>query len=179
MTDKKLTAREALARLEKLSNATITATSPQGRVKVAMTGTAYTVLLRPAGFQSADPQALASEVVHAYAGVLRGYRQAEEAVMSEYDDVTPPNAGRGEEILRERAKLAVAVVSPGRMVRGEWNGLDDITLRVQRVNDSHRAKLETELGYVLTELSERYGAAVRDILRRIIVDTVRRAGSGM
>ncbi|MGH8877467.1 MAG: hypothetical protein ACRD0P_09020 [Stackebrandtia sp.] len=174
-----LSARTAIERLRKLAAARISATSPRKRATVTYADGSYEVELRPQGFQQLDPGVLAEEVVHAFAGVLRGCEHADKTIMGAHRPTEPSTQPdprrqhRREQLRRARNAIAVTAASPNGLVRGNWSGGDGVRLRITAVNESHREQLATEIATVLNKLSELY----RMELKRIMRETKRRVPS--
>lgn len=169
-TAEPVTAMRTLERLSKLTEARITATSPQGRARVTLRGGQHNVELRPEGFQRLDPKLLAEEVTHAFNGTLRGHRQQEQRILGEYRQARPHEPQPRGEAERERVRRAcdavsVKATSSGRLVRGTWSVTDGVNLKIAAVNDSHREQLATEIAEVLNELSHRFRTDMREAVR--------------
>lgn len=166
-----VTAMRTLERLSKLTDARITATSPQGRARVTLQGGRHSVALRPEGFQKLDPKLLAEEVTHAFNGTLRGHRQQEQRILAEYREVRPhqpkPRAeAEQERVNRAREAVSVKATSASRLVRGTWSATDGVSLKIAAVNDSHREQLATEIAQVLNELSAKFRTDMREAVRQ-------------
>ena len=163
--------RTAIEQLHKLAAADISATSPGKRATVRHTEGRFEVRLRPEGFQQLDPEILAREVAHAFAGAMRGCEAAERQLMGDFrpaerpDPPGPVRERRRELMRRERSGIAVTAESPNRMASGTWRGDTGLRLRITAANESHREQLAGELSIVVNRLTELYRTELKRIMR--------------
>lgn len=158
--------------LEKLAMLTTSSVSPDGVVRLTMTGSRFAVKLHPIRLYSVTEHALGRDIATAFELLIRDRNEAEEAILRMAPAPAPPPDSARRAAFREQVRegireIDVRVASVGRSVRVRWLGGVGLQVKFTNLQADHRSQLESEISSALQRICVGYHDAVQDVRTRI------------